>query len=1066
MNEFIQIADQQNPDAAPISVDYLREHARAAVRSWAVIRHRQTQRAFISKIDAAQGALDRLYLQLDSLPAPDYSRITGADPILELRENPRLLRSAVLESKSLKHEIKQLPSVVSRAARASGHPDEQVGDRPRIVAIASAFLDATNFVWNADAFRLYLDQLQQDAPLDLQEIWSLPSSLKFYLLQQILGRAQALLDNPTTNEANSKELLSVCVRSFRELGFVAWPPLLELLILFDATLRQDPAQSYADMDFETRESYRRRVAEYARHSECGEQQVAAAALDLARKAQELSIADPRAHLRRSHIGYYLIDKGFSQLIERIGYRPPFIDRVRTIIRDHPDDFYLGGIEIITILLMAATITPLASRYPVVGGLTLAFLLLLLPAAQGSIDLFNNIVTALFKARPLPKLDYSSGIPGEFATLVAVPTLLMNEQQLHDLIDDLEVRFLANPDPNLYFALVTDLPDAITHPRENDSDPMVDLALSLIAELNMRYHKEHQGPFFLLHRHRIFNARQGVWMGWERKRGKLLDLNNYLQGAFDAFPVKAGNLDLLRSVRYIITLDSDTQLPRGTAARLVGAIAHPLNRAIIDSKHRVVYEGYGILQPRVGVSVSSASRSRLASIYSGQTGFDIYARAVSDAYQDLYGEGIFTGKGIYEVATFHAVLDHRFPRNSLLSHDLIEGSYARVGLVTDIEVIDDYPSHYSAYTRRKHRWVRGDWQIAQWMFSRVPDESGRFIPNPISTISRWRILDNLRRSLSEPVTFLLFAAGWLGLPGGPLYWTVATLLIFFLPNFVQLVFSLGYAVFDDQEGAIGETFANAFQALGVSLLTLAFLPHQTLLSLDAIVRSLVRRFVTGKRLLEWETAAEAEASIKSKKRTPVDTYLAVTPLIAILLAAIIWAFNWGALHIALPILVLWGFTGSITAWLNAPPREQHARIQPQDETFLIQQALRIWRFYAEFSSEKHNYLIPDNVEEAELYEAPRVSTTNIGMLLNARQAAADFGFVTVPEFAELTTRSLASIQLCFRHRIVSVRSANCGTTAGWACGRGAAANTGTPGDNCSMPKSHRRYAASTSTIIMI
>ena len=255
------------------------------------------------------------------------------------------------------------------------------------------------------------------------------------------------------------------------------------------------------------------------------------------------------------------------------------------------------------------------------------------------------------------------------------------------------------------------------------------------------------------------------MGWERKRGKLLDLNNFLVGDFDAFPVKAGDIGVLRRVRYIITLDSDTQLPRGTAHAMVGAMMHPLNRAVIDPERRIVTEGYGILQPRVGVSVHSAAQSRMANIYSGQTGFDIYTRAISDVYQDLYSEGSFTGKGIYEVATLHAVLEKRFPRNALLSHDLIEGAYARAGLATDIEVIDDYPSHYSAYTRRNHRWVRGDWQIAQWLFGRVPDESGKFVRNPISTISRWKILDNLRRSLVEPATMILLVAGWLGLPGG-------------------------------------------------------------------------------------------------------------------------------------------------------------------------------------------------------------------------------------------------------------------------------------------------------------
>ena len=299
---------------------------------------------------------------------------------------------------------------------------------------------------------------------------------------------------------------------------------------------------------------------------------------------------------------------------------------------------------------------------------------------------------------------------------------------------------------------------------------MELAIQLTDELNERYANAGAGSFFLLHRHRIFNARQGVWMGWERKRGKLLDLNKLLKGQFDPFPVKAGNLAALAHAQYVITLDSDTQLPRGTAHSMIGAMAHPLNRAIIDPELRIVTEGYGILQPRVGVSVQSASRSRLAAIYSGQTGFDIYTRAISDAYQDLFGEGIFTGKGIYEINALHAVLDRRFPRNALLSHDLIEGSYARVGLTTDIEVIDDYPSHYSAYTRRKHRWLRGDWQIAQWLFGKVPDESGNYVTNPISTISRWKIFDNLRRSLVETLTFALLIAGWIGLPGGALYWT--------------------------------------------------------------------------------------------------------------------------------------------------------------------------------------------------------------------------------------------------------------------------------------------------------
>jgi hypothetical protein len=441
--------------------------------------------------------------------------------------------------------------------------------------------------------------------------------------------------------------------------------------------------------------------------------------------------------------------------------------------------------------------------------------------------------------------------------------------------------------------------------------------------------------------------------------------------------------------------------------MVGAIAHPLNQAIIDPKLRIVVEGYGILQPRVGVSVSSASRTRLAALYSGQAGFDIYARAISDAYQDLYGEGIFTGKGIYEVAALHAVLNRRFPRNSLLSHDLIEGAYARAGLATDIEVIDDYPSHYSAYTRRKHRWVRGDWQIAQWMFSRVPDESGKLVRSPISTVSRWKIFDNLRRSLVEPFTFILFVAGWLWLPGGPFYWTILLFLLFMFPTIVQLAFSVGRAVASRRQGAISQALEGAGQATLLALLNLSFLPHQALLVLDAVVRALVRRFVTGERLLEWETAAEAES--QTRKTTPVDRYLALMPLIACGLAVAVYVLSHSrtAFLVAAPMLLLWCMSTVLTAWLNRPPREI-AQLNSGDRSLLLCHSLRIWRYFHQFGTERHNYLIPDNVEENGLFEAARVSPTNVGLLLNARQAAVEFGFLTTPEFVDLTEHSLNTI----------------------------------------------------------
>ncbi len=564
-------------------------------------------------------------------------------------------------------------------------------------------------------------------------------------------------------------------------------------------------------------------------------------------------------------------------------------------------------------------------------------------------------------------------------------------------------FLGNHDRNLHFAILSDLPDS--HQPSREDDPLIDLCGDLIEGLNKKYAAQNCGSFFLLHRHRVYNPREGAWMGWERKRGKLLDLNKLLRQQFDSFPVKIGDLAILSTVRYVITLDADTELPRGAARRMVGTLAHPLNQAIVDPQGNTVVAGYGILQPRVGVSVQSASASRLANIYSGETGFDIYTRAVSDVYQDLYGEGSFAGKGIYEVDTVHRVLDRRFPRNALLSHDLIEGAYARAGLLSDVEVIEDYPSHYSAYNRRKHRWLRGDWQITAWLFSKVPDESGQQVRNPISLISQWKIFDNLRRSLVEPATFLLFLLGWLVLPGRPLYWTLATVAIFLVPAWFRFLFDLIRASAEWKSAIAREALDSLFDASVGALLTLTFLAHQMLLSLDAVVRTMVRRMVTRQRLLEWETAAEAE--LGAQKRTPVDIYLDWVPALSLAVGLILWFFHRTAFFAALPILILWASGKVVSLWLNRPQHTPPKIASQRDELFLRRASIRTWRYFAEFCTEEHNWLIPDNLQEDPPSIAARLSPTNLGFLFNARQVAVEFGYLTVAEFAEQTLRTLST-----------------------------------------------------------
>lgn len=914
-------------------------------------------------------------------------------PELELLESTRMLESALIAGDNTAETFASLPHV--RVDKDS--------ELPRAINLTEGYLVAARGIWSDESLTVYVNQAQQRDALLLEEITVLPQALKLAQLEYILDRAEeALAAGPLPPIEQSP--FSAILHSMRRLNQFEWRNVLEPLIAFDSILREDPAAVFARMEDETRHTYHMRVAELAHYADASEVETAQISLNLARNATVTSDPDPRLALRTRHIGYYLFAEGLPELHRRIGYHPPPIERIRSFLRRFNEDFYILGIFTLSCLLIVAIIAPLVPHHafwPVM----VALLLALLPATQGGVDLINNTVTALMHAESLPKIDLSKGVPNDAITLVVVPTLLLNEIQVRELFDELEARYLSNQDPNIHFGLLTDLPDTTARPLDEDSNPLAKLAADCVDHLNAKYPRTKGGAFFIFHRYRVFNSRQGVWMGWERKRGKLLDLNKFLLNEFDSFPLKAGPLEDLHHVRYVITLDSDTQLPRGTAARMVGTMAHPLNQAIVNPRLRIVTQGYGILQPRVGVSVSSASRSRLASLYSGETGFDIYTRAVSDVYQDLFGEGIFAGKGIYEVAILHEVLDRRFPRNALLSHDLIEGSYARAGLVTDIEIIDDYPSHYSAHTRRKHRWVRGDWQIARWLFSEVPDESGKSVPNPINTISRWKIFDNLRRSLVEPVTFLLFLLGWFVLPGGALYWTIAGLVLLLLPVLVQLGFNLGRALLKlsfvgAREGVL--TFATSF---GFTMLNLTFLPHHMFLAIDAIVRSLSRTLVSGKHMLEWETAAQAESGGRS--RTPLDIYLQLSPVAAVLIAVALAFHSLRSLIAAAPVLLLWAIAPLVAIWLNSPPSREEGPLTPEDTHFLQQQALHIWRYFHDFGDEKNHWLIPDNVEEQNTVQIRKLSPTNLGMLFNARQAAYEFGFLTLPEFAQATLGTLTT-----------------------------------------------------------
>jgi cyclic beta-1,2-glucan synthetase len=775
------------------------------------------------------------------------------------------------------------------------------------------------------------------------------------------------------------------ITSMRLLSSVDWPLFFERVSLVEKILRDDPAGAYARMDFPTRDRYRHSVEELAKGAKTSEQRIAMRAVEFAREAQQATPQHDRAH----HVGYYLISRGRFRLERDVGYPPALRDRFARFFYGHPVLGYLGTIALATALAVASFVA-YAERH---GGsgvmLWIVALVVLLPLSELAISLINLVVTTQVNPRQLPKLDLRHGIPAEDRTMVVVPVIVDAEARLLALFDELEVRFFANRDPHLHFALLSDFADADAEVTAGDQ-ALIDAARHRANELNARHGHDR---FFFFHRARRWNPGESRWMGQERKRGKLAEFNRLLRGATDtSFIVQHGELSILSSVRYVITLDSDTQLPMEAARRLVGTLSHPLNRPRFNSALQRVTEGYGVLQPRISVSVVSANRTIFSQVFSGFVGVDPYTTAVSDLYQDIFGEGSYVGKGIYEVEAFDRALAGRVPENTLLSHDLFEGFFARAGLVTDIDLVDDYPAGYLAYSARQHRWVRGDWQIVRWLWPTVRDQRGQVVTNTLPVISRWKILDNLRRSLIPPALLLLLAAGWTILPGTAATWTTLALLVLAFPAYIQVGRSIGSHVagvpLRDHFRAERDNILTSLRQAAFSVIVLA---HQSVVMIDAIGRALARMLLTRRRLLEWVTAERAENNDR-----PWTVYRRMwhAPALAIALTILIVVLARDRLLIASPILILWAISPSIAFVTGRPLPHRRGALGKADRAAYRTVAIQTWRFFEELATEADNWLIPDNYQENRLDTiAHRTSPTNIGLQILATLAAHDLGYLT-------------------------------------------------------------------------
>ncbi|MBI5017592.1 MAG: cyclic beta 1-2 glucan synthetase [Deltaproteobacteria bacterium] len=824
-----------------------------------------------------------------------------------------------------------------------------------------------------------------------------------------------LVEAENQQQAADQVSIANSIGSLRFLGAMDWREFVETMSIVEQTLREDPGGVYGLMDFATRDRYRHVVERIAKQGPLSEPEVARRALQRAREGLESSDgSDGRA----SHIGFYLIDQGLPELERTSEVRRSAAEALRRLGDRFPVPLYLGAILLATTLLAGTALAKAQAAGVERRLLVLVGLFSVLGASHLAVALVNWLATLLAKPHTLPRMDLSEGIPTQARTLVVIPTMLTNAPGIEALVEALEVRFLANRDEHLHFGLLTDFRDAPAEVTPED-EGLLELARKGIEELNDKYGTGKSDAFFLFHRPRLWNPRERLWMGYERKRGKLAALNALLRGGGeDRFSLVVGETSILANVKYVITLDTDTQLPRDAARQFVGAMEHPLNRARYDEAKERVGEGYGILQPRVAESLPGTIRSRYARLCGGEPGIDPYTRAVSDVYQDLFHEGSFIGKGIYEVDAFEQALAGRFPENRILSHDLVEGCYARAGLLSDVQLYEEYPSRYSADVARRHRWIRGDWQIAAWVLPRVPGPAKCRRKNPLSTLSRWKIFDNLRRSLVPAALALLVLLGWTILRS-PEFWTLAVVGALVIPAWIVSLLALLRKPGDVRPS---EHLAAAARSAGRSSAQAAFalacLPYEAFFSLDAIARTTARMLVTHKRLLEWNPSGDADRGRRSGFAADLRA-MWVGPALAAAAALHLALVRPAALAFAGPVLSLWFASPALAWWLSRPLSRREARLTADQTLFLRKLSRKTWAFFETFVGPEDHWLPPDNVQEhpasAPLRLAHRTSPTNMGLSLLANLAAYDFGYLSAGRLVERTARALETMGNLERHR---------------------------------------------------
>jgi cyclic beta-1,2-glucan synthetase len=809
-------------------------------------------------------------------------------------------------------------------------------------------------------------------------------------------------------QAADQVSMSNSIGSLRFLGALDWRDFVETHSIVEQLLRKD--ETYACMDFPTRDRYRHVVEHIAKKSTITEKEVASIALELSDDATSSDNTDKR----KSHVGYSLIGEGSWKTKKKAGMHIPFMQRIRDALKRNSFPVYLFTILVITVFI--STII-LLRAYMDTHHLTLLLVIgvfSILCASQLAISVVNFFSTLWVHPHLLPRMDFSKKIPAEFSTLVVVPAMLSSQEEIETLVEALEVRFLANRNDNLHFGLLTDFIDALTETLPED-EALVELAKQKIIGLNKKYTRDKNDLFFLFHRPRKWNPKENVWMGYERKRGKLSELNALLLGEQNSFLTVVGDLFVVPHIKYVITLDADTQLPLGTAWKLIGTMAHPLNRPWYDRQKKRVTKGYGILQPRVTSSLPETTSSIYTRMHGNEPGIDPYTRASSDVYQDLFQEGSFIGKGIYDVAIFKEVLEGRFAENTILSHDLLEGCYVRSGLLSDVQLFEKYPTTYRADMKRRARWVRGDWQIFSWFLPFVPGADKRWHKNPISGLSRWKIFDNIRRSLVPIALTSLIILGWAVLLSSQL-WTILVSAIIIIP---VCIISVWDAINKPKDVIFIHHVQNSIKNIKDIFIktsfTLICLPYEAYSNFLAIIRTLGRMLITKKKLLEWNPFANEERFNQSSLAASYAS-MWIEPFLALSIILYLQLYYPFDLKIAGPIVFLWFISPAITWRISKPVAKQDSTLTSAQHIFLRKLSRKTWSFFEHFVVEQDNWLPPDNFQEQPAIQlARRTSPTNIGLSLLATISAHEFGYITSAEVIERTSRTLSTMKKMERYK---------------------------------------------------